>query len=344
MDTCFFLAANSRSGFCSLYEGFPENEGVFLHIIKGGPGTGKSGFMRRIAATAGERGMDTEQIICSGDPDSLDALYVPELGQAWIDGTAPHVREPRAFAVDADYVNLGRFCRTPLNTRDSESAAELNAAYRKVYAGAYRLLSAAGETANAYDPAWSERMPEDDRELVRRIVDRMVEGRTESGPALRRRFLSANSCRGRLRLKSTVEKLCKQIYVIDDADRGANALLKTALQEAQEKGMSVILCPDPLEPDRAEAVLLPGCSAAIVAGDWGFAGAEKLKTAAADSFSRTSELSEGQRITERLLSAAYGKLAQAKALHDALESVYRPYMDFAALTEYTDSVIEKLFM
>ena len=53
MDTCFFLAANSRSGFCSLYEGFPENEGVFLHIIKGGPGTGKSGFMRRIAATAG---------------------------------------------------------------------------------------------------------------------------------------------------------------------------------------------------------------------------------------------------------------------------------------------------
>ena len=52
MDTVFFLAANSGKGFYSLYDGFPERRGVFLSIIKGGPGTGKSGFMRRISAAA----------------------------------------------------------------------------------------------------------------------------------------------------------------------------------------------------------------------------------------------------------------------------------------------------
>ena len=46
MDRTYFLAANSGRGFFSLYDGFPP-EGAFLHIIKGGPGTGKSGFMRR---------------------------------------------------------------------------------------------------------------------------------------------------------------------------------------------------------------------------------------------------------------------------------------------------------
>ncbi|MEI3085729.1 MAG: hypothetical protein V8S87_06850 [Oscillospiraceae bacterium] len=86
MDTVFFLAANSGRGFYSLYDGFPERRGVFLSIIKGGPGTGKSGFMRRISAAAKQSGLDTEEIICSGDPDSLDALYIPALGRAWMDG------------------------------------------------------------------------------------------------------------------------------------------------------------------------------------------------------------------------------------------------------------------
>lgn len=41
MDTVFFLAANSGRGFYSLYDGFPERRGVFLSIIKGGPGHGQ---------------------------------------------------------------------------------------------------------------------------------------------------------------------------------------------------------------------------------------------------------------------------------------------------------------
>ena len=40
----YFLGANSKDGFVSLYGDFPP-DGSFLHIIKGGPGTGKSGFM-----------------------------------------------------------------------------------------------------------------------------------------------------------------------------------------------------------------------------------------------------------------------------------------------------------
>ena len=34
---------------------------------------------------------------------------------------------------------------------------------------------------------------------------------------------------------------------------------------------------------------------------------------------------------------------QAKALHDELELQYRPYMDFPALTDYTNAEIERIF-
>ena len=148
MDTVFFLAANSGKGFYSLYDGFPERRGVFVSIIKGGPGIGKSGFMRRISAAAKQSGLDTEEIICSGDPDSLDALYIPALGRAWMDGTAPHVREPKVFAADAGYEDLGRFCAHPLGKNDAALAREIDRGYKAVYAQAYRLLSAAAQTAD----------------------------------------------------------------------------------------------------------------------------------------------------------------------------------------------------
>ena len=140
MDRTYFLAANSGRGFFSLYEGFPP-EGAFLHIIKGGPGTGKSGFMRRIRQAAWDRGLDTETVLCSGDPDSLDGLYIPALKLAWVDGTAPHVREPEVFGGNADYVNLGIFCKTPLAEEDRERATALTKAYRACYAQAAEKLA-----------------------------------------------------------------------------------------------------------------------------------------------------------------------------------------------------------
>ena len=96
LDQTFFLAANSGQGFTSLYDGFP-GEGQFLHIIKGGPGTGKSGFMRRIREAAQARGLDTVSILCSGDPDSLDGLLVPALGLG-LEWTLPARPVPGAAA------------------------------------------------------------------------------------------------------------------------------------------------------------------------------------------------------------------------------------------------------
>ena len=92
----FFLAANSAQGFFSLFnELYEPDEGWKAYIIKGGPGTGKSGLMRKIAQAAEDRGYTVERIICSSDPDSLDAVIIPEKKICFADGTAPHVMEAR---------------------------------------------------------------------------------------------------------------------------------------------------------------------------------------------------------------------------------------------------------
>ena len=89
----YFLGANGPKGFVSLYREFcSPDSGNFLWVIKGGPGCGKSTLMKRVAAAAEERGLQVEYIRCSGDPDSLDAILLPEKKTAIVDGTAPHER------------------------------------------------------------------------------------------------------------------------------------------------------------------------------------------------------------------------------------------------------------
>lgn len=91
----YFLGANSPGGFYSLYhELLPTKQAKAIYILKGGAGCGKSSLMRRVARHAEAVGLDTVSILCSGDPDSLDALILPQRGIAIVDGTAPHGTAP----------------------------------------------------------------------------------------------------------------------------------------------------------------------------------------------------------------------------------------------------------
>ena len=91
--TQYFLGGNTVRGFVSFYSGFCRGPEDFLWVIKGGPGCGKSSFMKTIGRAAEDAGLDVEYVLCSGDPDSVDGVYVPAWQVAYVDGTAPHVRE-----------------------------------------------------------------------------------------------------------------------------------------------------------------------------------------------------------------------------------------------------------
>lgn len=138
----YFLGANTAQGFYSLYDELAMQSG-FLWILKGGPGCGKSSFMRRVGMAAEAAGHEVEYILCSGDPDSLDGVYITDLGVAYADGTAPHVLEPKYIGADSNYVNLGiHLDQNALKGKLSELES-LQRAYRAKYAEAYAALAEA---------------------------------------------------------------------------------------------------------------------------------------------------------------------------------------------------------
>jgi len=346
----YFLGANSAQGFYSLYDGFVQPEaGDFLWVIKGGPGCGKSTFMKKIGSAAENAGLSVEYILCSGDPESLDGIYIRELSTAYVDGTSPHIMDCSLPGGGGLYLDLGAFYHPDPLLKRRQELADLFSAYKQQYNRAYELLRGVLSVS-------PERIPG----LVTAETKAQTEKRAESmarryipvgnGYREKRRFLSAYSCAGICQLWESVESQCSQIVTLDDELGLADSFLQTIRTICLLKEQPVVLCPSPLHPQRLEAVLVPEAALAFVAVSrrkpWQGSVWRHLRLdAMADPQAVRSlreEYKAAQRIQDELIDLACHSLHKAKAFHDDLEAVYHPYVDFEGQNELCQLHIDYL--
>lgn len=343
----FFLGANTGAGFVSLYPEFTAaEESAFFWYIKGGPGNGKSTLMRRAAERAESAGLTVETILCSGDPDSLDGIYIPEKKLGYVDATSPHVQEPAVPGAAGKYLDLSAFYR-PI---PPETAAELAAffpSYRREYARAYDMLHAAMLVSPGSIPGV---VTEDTKAHARKRAEAFAEKTVHRSDTAyeKRRFLSAYTCRGAVLLSETAASFGR-VYTLDNELGLADEFLQTVRERARSLGAPRIVCPDPVDPSKLAALLLPeeGLSLVAVSADFRFDG----KAARHFRLDAAAELSEAQRkeirrtaaLRRSLTTEACAALRRTKELHDALEAKYHPFVDFRALTRFEQKHLEKAF-
>ena len=108
MKQAYFLGSSGKNGFFSCFSQLtPKIDGQYTYIIKGGPGTGKSSMMKKIAEEMEKREIECERIYCSSDPSSLDGVIFPSLRVSIADGTSPHIMDPDYPGASAEIINLG---------------------------------------------------------------------------------------------------------------------------------------------------------------------------------------------------------------------------------------------
>lgn len=348
MNQAYFLAANTKDGFYSQYDNFPPARDDFLHIIKAGPGGGKSGFMRRIGREAEQRGMDVHYVLCSGDPESLDGVYIPELKMAWTDGTSPHVREPGAYAADADYLMLSAFMKGRLTGEEKDYVNLYTSSYKRKYSHAYSLLSS---SYSLYEGILERSVDDELKAYISRRIEAILRRNrpteTDATSRSETRFLSCISCKGDYRLDGEISKLCKLIYRLNGSLEQAHFAMDYAAKAAELRGESIIRIPSPLSPDKLTALLLPQSGIAFTDSGWQADKARSinLNREFTDKISRSQkqELKDAEKLRHKINILAFDKLREAKLFHDMLEDVYRPHMDFKALNEFTASEIDRIF-
>ena len=262
----FFLGANSPGGFYSLYDQLIDPaQAEEIYILKGGPGCGKSSLMHRVAEAVEAHGLSVEYIDCSGDPDSLDAIVIPQLKTALVDGTAPHVVEPRFPGAVECYVNLGDYYDHDALRQVKGEIISCMKGYKGCYQRAYRCLTAAaqiGEDMRSLlcTQALEEKMAKRARGILSREVRKAG---SDSGRPVQR-FLGGVTWKGELCQFSTADLLCKRIYELSDPYGLAHGMLTHLAHGAMAAGHDVIVCPSPMFPDRMEHLLIPSLSLGFV--------------------------------------------------------------------------------
>ena len=145
MKTLNFLAsANTCDGFKNHFDSIFPNENSFTYILKGGPGTGKSTFMKKLANIYEEKGFTIEKFYCSSDPNSLDGVRIVEKNIAVVDGTAPHTAECSIPGAKEVIVNLGAAIEKNIRKSLKEISLLLEKK-KKCFNLAYGYLETAGK-------------------------------------------------------------------------------------------------------------------------------------------------------------------------------------------------------
>ncbi len=346
----YFLGASCPDGFFSLFEkAYDPYDGWSACIIKGGPGTGKSSLMKKIANAAAEKGEKCERAFCSSDSNSLDAVILPDRKFIIMDGTAPHV-------VNANYPGICEYIMDLSTCWDKDKLIphkarilELTDACSACHKQAQKCLKAAGAFRSAY---LSMTDPLIDTEKVNRAADRLRESlpKRGSGGFTEERLLSAVTKDGVWVFEETIHNQCDVCIPIDDRWSRCSAILLKRLKELLCKdGFGVIVCYCSQMPDAIEHIIVPEVGVAYSAANRVHS-VDAGRTIHASRFMKRAlspeerkALTENEKNEKLMLEQASQHMRDAKKLHDELEEYYIAAMDFDKVGKKGDELIAELF-
>lgn len=351
--TACFLGANTPKGFVSFFdELYNPYSNAEAYIIKGGPGTGKSTFMKKIADEFEKRGFFTERAYCSSDPDSLDAVLVPERNFSICDGTAPHIVEPRFPGAAENIVNLGQFWDSKKLRNNGDEIRGLFFENSLYHRRSSKYLAAAGhiDALNRKLVMSYIRQEKIDSFTSRFIHRELSPGHKGEAGEKKRRFISALTPRGNIFLSDSVHSMCSRVIGIDDSEGVVSSLITERIGEgAVRNGHCAIYCHCPMKPEESEHLLLPEKKLAVIRLDSASGEVECDRIIHTGRFMREgfsdnrTLLKFNSKVKNELIKESIGCLKKAKATHDRLERIYIDAMDFKSLNEFCDDFIYKLF-
>lgn len=357
----FFLASNTPQGFFSLFDHlyYPEQD-WFCYIIKGGPGTGKSTLMKKIAEVAQQNKVKTELIHCSSDPNSLDAVIFPEIKKCIVDGTAPHTLDPIYPGISDKIINLGDFWNEKKLKKHKPKLLDLFADNKRFHNNSGMFLKFIGKIQNIKDNIVknyirSDVIEEYSEKVFKQFYDefKLFNAGSASSHFEKSRFLDAFTPDRHKFFSETINVLCtKSVYIIEDKyDLAANELLQKIKSKMIANNFDIISCPHPIAPkERLRAVLVPSIKAAFIAKNPAteknlFKIKETYKKINAERFFDLTALKEHknavkfyEKIILELQKDVETNLKKALKNHDEIEKIYASSMNYSQV----DKVLNKL--
>ncbi|ADL07929.1 PRK06851 family protein [Thermosediminibacter oceani] len=339
----FFPGGSTCRGYVSFFDHIlPWAQASKIFVIKGGPGVGKSTFIREIGERISKRGIDIEFLHCSADSGSLDGVVIPRYGIALIDGTAPHVIDPKYPGCVDEIINLGDFWDETGIRKHKKDMLALQEEISRCYKRGFGYLKAAKTVFDEMQEIYSWSIDEKKVcQTCEEVINKVFSDVRNKEKVSRQRhlFASAIAPEGLVNFLDNLFEGVKERFILKGAPVLARTrLLNAVLDMALMKGLDVEIFHCPLSPERVEHIIIKDLNVGFITSvEPHVLSQEKpddliinFDEALTDSeFSRyVDDVEYYRKILAELLDKAVGCFGRAKALHDRLESFYITNMDY----------------
>ena len=336
----YFLGSSSPQGYVSRPDQLGEPGGWRCWVVQGGAAASRSAVIARARRAMEGRDALVEELVCSGDPSTLDGAIFPGCRVSIADGDPPHAIQPRHPGAYEEMVSLwGCLDRRVLwDAREEIIRLEREEERLERDAGGYLYAAGAltGELASMGAAATDRgkllayaRTGGICGSFVSEAIARAV-ATSECNAAMefprpagkkggeKVRLLSAVTPEGQLLLRDTVAAAAPRAIAIEDSwGAVANALLEALRDLALESGLEVVTCRCPLFPfTKLDHLLLPQLGLGFLTLNRGNA---RELTGLTQRAIHATRFCDGARLRQRKGRAAFLRRAAAGMLDQAAE-------------------------
>lgn len=351
-----FPGAVTSQGFYSYYQYMIDQNANHIFVIKGGPGVGKSSFMKKIGQSMLERGYDLEYHCCSSDNGSIDGIVIPKLKIALLDGTAPHVVDPKNPGAVDEIINLGDYWNEDMLKQSREEIKLCNVKVSDYFQRAYFALKEAKIAIDEwkyYTSAYQNWSQINQMTLkVEREIFKVI---PKNGGSERHLFAWGHTPQGKTEYIDTLIKDTETLYnLIGQPGTGKSTFLSKMAERARFFGLNVEYYHNTLDPQKLDLIIIPDLRIALVINSEPYAytpnydGITHIIDFDVSVNSEKIMIDCGEEIVDcqvrvnQHIARALGHSKKAKATHDLLETYYVPAMDFLGIEVKLKSVLERI--
>lgn len=345
-----FLGNNTSQGFYSLFKNLISQEYANRIIcLKGGPGTGKSSLMKKLAFYFKSNSYAVEEYHCSSDDQSLDAILVKELKVAILDGTAPHTTDPVTPGAVDKIIDLAKALNYKNLINYKAEIIDIEKDISESFNRAYTFFNSASQVyldwRNINNKSIDKNLLVKFETTLKDILLPSKSSYTLGGE--RHTFATAFTPNGIVSFGENLASSVENLFVLKgEPGLSKSNILKSLGESAQKSGLYVEYYHHPLLPDDIEHIIIPEKSIGVFTEN-----EISNLTLNGTVFDMSSlcykhkldkykdELDFDKCEFDILLNKGLSLITEAKLLHDKLEKYYVDNMNFDLVNKVYDEII-----